>query len=273
MGWCITFGRPIEMRGDYQLLNVFRPDSLNGKTYLVTGASSGIGRATAILLSECGARVVINGRDELRLNQTLEHLAGAGHLTFASPLESADQTNDFLKSMLDASGPLYGAFHCAGIELIRPARMIKQAQLDYLLGSSLFASFGIARALSAKNAMIEGGSIVFMTSVAGSTGQVGMTAYSAAKAGIDGMMRSLACEMASRKIRVNSISAGAVLTNMHDRLINGIGNDAVSSYEKSHLLGFGEPKDIANAALFLLSPASSWVTGTTLVVDGGYMVR
>jgi NAD(P)-dependent dehydrogenase (short-subunit alcohol dehydrogenase family) len=261
------------MRGDNKVLNVFKSDSLNGKTFLVTGASSGIGRSTAKLISECGGRVVINGRDDSRLGETLDRLAGAGHLTFAAALESADQTNDLLMRVLDASGPLYGVFHCAGIELIRPARMIKQTQLNDVLGSSLFASFGIARALSAKNAMVDGGSIVFMTSVAGSTGQVGMTAYSAAKAGIDGMMRSLACEMASRKIRVNSIASGAVLTNMHDRLINGIGTDAILSYEKAHLLGFGDPKDIANAALFLLSPASTWVTGTTLVVDGGYMVR
>ena len=273
MGWRIAFCGAIEMRGDHQMLNIFKSDALQGRTYLVTGASSGIGKATAVLLSECGARVLINGRDESRLNETLSQLSGTGHLAFASSLETADQTNDWLKSVLDASGPFDGVFHCAGIELIRPARIIKQAQLNEVLGSSLFAAFGIARALSSKNAMVDGGSLVFMSSVAGLTGQVGMSAYSAAKAAIDGMVRSLACELAAKKIRVNSIAAGAVHTAMHDRLTRGSVGDTNTAYEQSHLLGFGDPHDVAQAALYLLSPASRWVTGTTLVVDGGYMVR
>lgn len=254
-------------------MNLLRPDVLHGMTFLVTGASSGIGKAAAILLSECGATVVLNGRDEPRLQQTLSQLKGTGHLVSVASLENADQTTDWLKSVLEQSGPLAGVFHCAGMELIRPARMIKQAQLNDVLGSSLFAAFGIARAMSNKNAIVDGGSIVFMSSVAGSTGQVGMTAYSAAKAGVDGLVRSLACEFASKKIRVNSIAAGAVHTAMHDRLVNGSGDDATSAYEQSHLLGFGQVEDVAQAALYLLSPASRWVTGTTLVVDGGYMVR
>jgi NAD(P)-dependent dehydrogenase (short-subunit alcohol dehydrogenase family) len=273
MGWCIAFCGTIEMRGDNQVLSIFKPDALKGRTYLVTGASSGIGKATAVLLSECGARVLVNGRDESRLNETLAQMPGAGHLAFTATLETADQTNDWLKTVLDVSGPLDGLFHCAGIELLRPARMIKQAQLNDVLGSSLFAAFGIARALSSKNAMVDGGSLVFMSSVAGSTGQVGMSAYSSAKAAIDGMVRSLACELAAKKIRVNSIAAGAVHTAMHDRLTKGSGDDVTTAYEKSHLLGFGEPQDVAHAALYLLSPASRWVTGTTMVVDGGYVVR
>lgn len=273
MGRGIPFCRTIKVRGDNQLLNIFKSNALKDRIYLVTGASSGIGKATSVLLSECGARVVINGRDEDRLNETLAQLSGTGHLAFAAPLETADQTNDWLKSVLDASGRLDGVFHCAGIELIRPARMIKQSQLNDVFGSSLFAAFGIARALSSKNAMVDGGSLVFMSSVAGSAGQVGMAAYSAAKAAIDGMVRSLACEMSAKKIRVNSIAAGAVHTAMHHRLTKGGSDDTIMIYEQSHLLGFGEPQDIANAALYLLSPASRWVTGTTMVVDGGYMVR
>jgi NAD(P)-dependent dehydrogenase (short-subunit alcohol dehydrogenase family) len=254
-------------------MNILKPDALKEMTFLVTGASSGIGRAVAILLSECGARVVLNGRDEARLRLTLSKLYGESHIVSVASLENADQTTEWLKSVLELSGPLSGVFHCAGVELIRPARMIKQAQLIDVFGSSLFAAFGIARAMSAKNALVDGGSIVFMSSVAGSTGQVGMTGYSAAKAGIDGLVRSLACELASKKIRVNSIAAGAVQTAMHDRLINGSGDEATLVYMQSHLLGFGHAEDVAQAALYLLSPASRWVTGTTMVVDGGYMVR
>lgn len=242
-------------------------------TYFVTGASSGIGRATAVLLADCGARVLISGRDEGRLNETLSILNGSGHQTFPSSLQTADQTHDWVKGLLATTGPLNGFFHSAGVEMIRPARMIKQAQLDDVLGSSLFAAFGIARALSARSALVDGGSLVFMSSVAGRNGQLGMTAYSAAKAAIDGMVRSLACELAVRQIRVNSVAAGAVDTPMHERLSKGSGDGATDAYANAHLLGFGTPEDVAQAVVYLLSPASRWVTGTTMLVDGGYTVR
>lgn len=254
-------------------MNLLSSNALEGATYLVTGASSGIGRATAIHLAECGARVVLNGRDERRLQETMSVLSGSGHMLCPATLQTADQSNDWIKNVLKESGPLSGVFHSAGVELIRPIRMIKQAQLEDVLGSSLFAAFGIAKALSGKDALIDGASLVFMSSVAGTTGQTGMTAYSATKAAIDGMVRSLACELASRQIRVNSIAAGGVQTAMHDRLTKTTSDDSNKAYANSHLLGFGTPDDIAHAAVFLLSRASRWITGTTMFVDGGYRVR
>lgn len=261
------------MRGDNSVMSLFKNDALKGMRYLVTGASSGIGKATAILLSECGAEVIVSGRDEIRLNKTLSELKGIGHLIAPIAFENADQVYEWSKIIVETHGPFDGVFHSAGVELIRPIRMIKQAQLNDVLGSSLFAAFGIARAFSAKNALAEGGAIVFMSSVAGSTGQIGMTAYGAAKAGIDGLVRSLACELAIKKIRVNSIAAGAVDTEMHQRLTGGSGEEATLAYSKSHLLGFGKVEDVAQAVLYLLSPASRWITGSTVTVDGGYMVR
>jgi NAD(P)-dependent dehydrogenase (short-subunit alcohol dehydrogenase family) len=254
-------------------MSLFKDNALEGMIYLVTGASSGIGRATALLLAKCGARVVLNGRDEGRLNETLSSLYGSGHLTFPAALETADQTNDWLKAILETTGPLNGVFHSAGIEMIRPVRITKQAQLDNMLGSSLFAAFGISRALSGKSGLVDGASLVFMSSVAGSTGQVGMTVYSAVKAAIDGMARSLACELAPRQIRVNSVAAGAVYTPMHERLTKATSDDLTQAYAGAHLLGFGTPEDVAQAVVYLLSPASRWVTGTTMFVDGGYTVR
>jgi NAD(P)-dependent dehydrogenase (short-subunit alcohol dehydrogenase family) len=254
-------------------MKIFDAQSLLGKTYLVTGGSSGIGRETAKLLSQCGAAVIVAGRDLEKLKQSLQDLSGTGHISTICDFSGADQTSDWVKSLVEEYGPLDGVFHCAGIELIRPIRMTKQTQIEEVFGSSIYAAFGLSRGLNQKNALNDGASIVFMSSVAAISGQVGMTVYSAAKAAIDGLVRSLACEFASRHIRVNSIVAGAVKTEMHERLTRSSGDEGVVKYESMHLLGFGEAEDIANCAVYLLGPASRWVTGTAMVVDGGYMVR
>ncbi|CAJ3584492.1 short chain dehydrogenase/reductase family oxidoreductase [Burkholderia pseudomallei] len=252
---------------------MFSERCLAGGTYLVTGASSGIGRAAAIAIAQLGGRLVLGGRDPARLADTLAALPGDGHASHAAALDDADAAADWVGALTETHGPLAGVFHAAGVELIRPARMTAQAQLEQVFGASLYAAFGIARAAAKKNVIADGGSVVYMSSVAGSTGQVGMTAYSAAKAGIEGLVRSLACELAPRRIRANAIAAGAVKTEMHARLTRGTPEDALAAYEASHLLGFGEPGDVAAAAIFLLSGASRWITGTSLVVDGGYKVR
>lgn len=246
---------------------------LSGKRFLVTGGSSGIGLATARLLAAKGAAVSISGRDLPRLNAALAELTGSGHAASAFSFENADLTADWLKNVAGEHGPFDGIFHAAGIEMIRPVRLTKQQQLDEILGSSLFAAFGIARACSQKAVLADGGSALFMTSVAASSGQVGMTAYSAAKSAIEGMVRSLACELAPRAVRVNALAAGAVETPMHDRIMRGSGDAALEAYRNSHLLGFGSPEDVANAAGFLLGVHSRWITGTAMVVDGGYLCR
>lgn len=254
-------------------MTIFAENCLAGGLYLVTGASSGIGQASAIAIARLGGRVIAGGRDEARLARTLAALPGDGHASSAASLTDADQAAEWVAGLAETHGTVSGIFHAAGTEFIRPAKLVKQDHLDQVFGDSVFAALGIARALTRKNVLVDGGSAVFMSSVAGSSGQAGMTAYSAARAGIDGMVRPLACELSSRRIRVNSIVAGAVATPMHARATASLAADALADYEKSHPLGFGEASDIANAAVFLLSDASRWITGTTLVVDGGYMVR
>lgn len=253
------------------MMDVTRP--LAGMKFLVTGASSGIGRATGLLLAGQGASLVGAGRSQEKLDQLQPELAGIGHHLAVMSLQDADLTAAWVKEMAGQYGPFDGVFHAAGIELIRPAKLIKQQHVDEIFASSLHAAFGIARACSQQGVMAEGGSILLMSSVAGTSGQVGMTAYSAAKAGVEGLARSLACELAPRRIRVNALAAGAVETPMHDRIARGANDAAMDAYRNSHLLGFGTPDDVANAALFLLGPASRWITGTTLVVDGGYQCR
>ncbi len=243
------------------------------RTILITGASSGLGRAAAIALAARGARLLLWGRDQERLAETRAMLAPGEHLTSALALEDADLIADAVKEAGTSAGGLDGIFHSAGRELVRPVRLTKATQVAELVGPGLLAPLGIARAAASKGVLADGASLVFMSSVAGQRGTAGMVAYSAVKSAMDGFVKSLACELAPRRIRVNAIAAGAVETEMHTRLEATLGSDGVDAYRAKHLLGFGMPDDITAAAAFLLGPDARWITGTTLIVDGGYSVR
>ncbi|WP_449414416.1 SDR family NAD(P)-dependent oxidoreductase [Pandoraea soli] len=253
---------------------MFNAKSLAGQTFLVTGASSGIGRATAQMLAACGARIVAIGRDQARTEACVAALGtDAEHRAIVIEFADADAATQLVKEAASAVGGVDGIFHAAGLELILPVKMTKQSSLDKLFAPSVNTAFGIARAIAMKDVMRDGGSFVLMSSAAGLRGQAGMTAYSASKAAIDGLARSLAVELAPRRIRVNSVASGAVETAMHGRLASSLPPAAMQAYEDKHLLGFGTPEDLASAVTFLLSPAARWITGTTMVVDGGFTVR
>lgn len=254
-------------------MSTFAADALAGHHLLVTGASSGLGRAVAITCAAVGARIALLGRDEGRLQETHGMLDGEGHHTIATAFVDLEATADTVKSIATEHGAFDGIFHAAGTELVRPMRMFKNDHAEDLFGAALFGSLGIARAAASRGVLNDGASLVFMSSVAGLRGTAGMVGYSTAKAAVDGMVRSLACELAPRRVRVNSIAAGAVETQMHGRLAKSLGENAMDDYKRRHLLGFGHPQDIANATLFLLGETSRWITGTTLSVDGGYTAQ
>ncbi|GLQ35973.1 short-chain dehydrogenase/reductase [Amylibacter marinus] len=256
-------------------MTLFHDRIMADKTFIVTGASSGLGRAVAQQLARHGARVLALGRSLDRLSETMASLHGSGHEIFAGDLSSADAAYDSIKSaraLVDTG--INGVFHSAGISMIRMARITKGPHIDDIMGASLLGAMGLARAAASKGFFSpSGGSLLFMSSVAGHRGQAGMSAYGASRAAISGLVKNLACELAPQSIRVNSIVAGAVKTEMHENATRRMDQATLNDYENRHPLGFGTPDDIANSALFLLSDASRWVTGTSMLVDGGYMAK
>lgn len=254
-------------------MSLFNTSSFKNKKILITGASSGIGAATAIELSRLGCQLILGGRNVERLYSVRDKLSGNNHELMVGELVDADNTYQLIVDAVEKTGPIDGIFHSAGVETVLPARLVKQKNVDEIFAASVYAGFGVARAASKKNIIRDGGSLLFMSSVASLTGQRGLVGYSSSKAAIDGLMRSVSCELAQRKIRVNTINAGAVNTEMLVRRKSGSGHDAMTEFENSHLLGFGDPIDVANAAIYMLSDASCWITGTNFIVDGGYTVR
>jgi len=243
------------------------PFSLKGKRILVTGASSGIGRAIAIGCSHMSADIVVTGRDELRLFETMESLHQGQH-----QMVMADLTNENEREKLinELSQPIDGCVHSAGISKLSPFRMMTEDHLMEIMSINVVAPMLLTQALLKKQKVQNNGSILFMASIAAHIGVPGVGGYSGSKAAVIGMMRCLALEVVKRKIRVNCLVPALVETPMLEApsLMPGY----LDEERKAYPLGFGRPEDVANAAVFLLSDASRWITGTSLVLDGGLTI-
>jgi len=252
---------------------IFRDDALAGKRLLVTGATSGLGEHAATYLAAAGAAITLVGRNGARLAEAQSALPGSGHFAHMADLSSIDTAYDALSELAKHHGAFDGVFHAAGIAALRLAKMINVEHRAAVFGAAVDGSLGIAKACAKKSVMHDGGSIVFMASVAGQRGKPGMTVYSAAKAAIGGLTRSLAAELAPRRIRVNEIVAGAVETPMHLDIVKNLDDAGTAAYRDMHLLGFGRPEDVSAAVVFLLSDATTWITGASIPVDGGYTAQ
>lgn len=249
------------------------PLDLTGRVFIVTGASSGIGLATSVLLSRLGAKLVLVARSRERLAAARAQLEGSEHwietFDFAAPGDAAG----FVKSISAQTGPISGIVHCAGVQLIRPLRLLAEADLDAIMKVNVSSALMLAKGLRVKGVHAKGASVVFVSSVMGVVGAAGRTAYCASKSALTSMTKALALELASEDIRVNCVAPGFVRTAMLQQSEATVGPEQMAAVEKAHPLGFGEPRDVANAVAYLVADTGRWVTGTTLVIDGGYTAQ
>ncbi len=244
------------------MLNSF---SLEGKTVLVTGATSGIGKQTAIDLSAAGAKLIITGRDETRLTETRAALQGKGHTHFIADLLDFDTFG----SLAEGLPSLDGIVHSAGVTGHLPVKFISQADISGIMQINYMAPLLLTAALLKKKKINAKASIIFMSSVTTKYPYYGGALYGSSKAAIEAYSRVLALELAGKGIRSNCISPSFVRTPMVDDAGKTISNEVLEKFEKMMPLGFGEPSDVSQAILYLLSDASKWVTGSNMMLGGG----
>lgn len=247
------------------------PFSLQNKLILITGASSGIGRSCSVECSRRGADLILIGRNHDELMKTASLLDPKSKVEVVT--EDITQT-DNLETMIAGNvlilGKISGFIHCAGIEKTLPLKKHSSALYRDIFEINVIAGFEIAKILSLKKYKDETASFVFIASVAGMVGEPGKAAYSASKGAVISGARSLAMELCRSNIRVNSISPAMINTPILEKMFEDIGEDASLEITRKHPLGIGNPEDVAYACVFLLSDASKWITGTNIVVDGGY---
>lgn len=238
------------------------PYSLDGKHILVTGASSGIGRAIAVAVSNAGAELSLVGRNRERLEGTAGMLGGDPQIL------QIDLTDEQATAETFAELPkLSGLVHAAGILKTIPVKFIAREDYRELFDTNLYSVMHVVRSLLLKKKIAKESSLLFISSIGSALGTPGHALYSASKAGLVSYARVLATELAPRKIRVNTLSPGMVHTPLLQAM--GISQDDFDADEDKYPLGYGSPDDVAHAAVYFLSPAARWLTGTNLILDGG----
>lgn len=242
------------------------PFSLKGKTILVTGASSGIGKAVAIECSKFGANLIITGRNEDRLHDTFIQFCGDNHRMVLTDLSDSNGFDVLLNQLPN----LDGMVHCAGIIKRLPLKFIKEEKLEKLMQINFFAPALLTQQLYKRKLLKEASSIVFISSVAASFASIGNIMYMASKGAINSYMKGIAFELAPFGIRANAIQPGMIKTNLTSALSDDELKNDVSNYPLGR---YGTPEEIAYAVIYLLSDATKWMTGSILTIDGGITLR
>lgn len=246
----------------------YNPFSLEGKNILVTGASSGIGRAIAVECSRMGANVVATARDETRLAETLAAMDSSGrHKSVIADLSDGAALEALVESI---ETPLDGVVQCAGLMIPKPFQFLSEDDVDAVMSVNFYAPVVLSRLLLKKKKLANQSSIVFVSSINGvKVTSVGSSVYAASKGAINGIAKTMALELAVKGVRVNCVNPGMVETAI-------LSEDDFTQEQKSEdakrypLKRYGRPEEVAYATIYLLSDASAWTTGTNLLIDGGY---
>jgi NAD(P)-dependent dehydrogenase (short-subunit alcohol dehydrogenase family) len=247
-------------------MNTYNPFTLKNKFILITGASSGIGASIAIECSKMGASVIITGRNKERLNDTFFQLAKDGdnvHQSIEADLSNENGIENFVNSL----PKLDGLVNCAGFLKKLPFKFINEKALNETLSVNLFAPALLSQLIVKKNLLNSAASVVFISSIASSVASFGNISYMVSKGALNSLSRGMALELARKKIRVNTIQPALIKTTLTKKALS---EEDLDNYILKFPLGrFGKPEEVAYAAIFLLSDASLWITGTSIVIDGG----
>ena len=245
---------------------MYNPFSLEGKKILVTIASSGIGRAIAVESSRMGATLLITGRNEQRLEETLSLMQGSGHKTIAADLSLQED----LKRLSKEVPLLDGLVNSAGLTKVVPFQFATRKGFDKVMDVNFFAPAELSRLLVKSKKINKGGSIVFISSVSGVfCSAVASSIYSSSKGAVNGLVKGMALDLAPKDIRVNSVNPGMIDTDIFaDSAITD--EQLKQDMDRYPMKRYGKPEEVAHAVIYLLSEASSWVTGSNLLIDGGY---
>ena len=242
----------------------YNPFTLEGKTILVTGASSGIGRGIAIACSKMGANVLVNGRNESRLKETLQLLEGESNKIVVADLSNSVKVTEMVTEL----PKLDGIVHCAGIGQRVLCKQLQERDLDEMMDVNFKAPVMLQTELLKQKKINKAASIVFIASIAADSPTIGNAMYCASKGAIISYANCLSIELAPRLIRVNCISPAMVWTDLI--LKDGISEEELKEDEQKYpLKRYGNPDDIANLAVYMLSDASSWMTGSNVRITGG----
>jgi NAD(P)-dependent dehydrogenase (short-subunit alcohol dehydrogenase family) len=249
-------------------MRTFLVQRFDGKTVMVTGASSGIGLAVARRFAEEGAKVVCIARDKDRLEQAVAALPGTGHIALVFDAANEAEVDAAAAQLRAGNTVLYAAVFCAGEHMLRPLQVTKASHIDQLLAANVRSAL-LSTRLAVKLAAKEGASVVLVSSAAAYIGNTGEAVYAAAKGAIVSACRALAAELASKRIRVNAVAPGVVETPMSAQWLNQMSPQQKEAIRSRHLLGLGRPEDVADPILFLAGDEARWITGTCLTIDGG----
>lgn len=245
---------------------MYNPFTLGGKTILVTGASSGIGRAIAIESSKMGANVIITGRNEERLKKTYYLLKGNGHGLIVADLSVKEDIERLHKEL----PVIDGLVNCAGLTKVAPFSFATRDSFEEVMNVNFFAPTELTRLMVKTKKIRKGASIVFISSVSGVyCSAVASAIYSSSKGAVNGLVKGVALDLAPKGIRVNSVNPGMIDTNIFTG--SAITDEQLKTDMLRYPLGrYGKPEEVAYAVIYLLSDAATWITGSNLLIDGGY---